>query len=88
MPSLSAFYGLIIWMYRETGGQHNKPHIHVVYGEYELVISLDGEVLEGSLPRNKRKLLDAWMEIHKDELYANWMLLSNGEQPYKIDPLR
>lgn len=88
MPSLSAFYGLIIWMYSERGGQHNKPHIHVEYGEDELVISLDGEILEGGLPRGKMKLLEACMEIHRDELYADWTLLSRGDRPAKIEPLR
>lgn len=88
MPSLSTFYGLIIWMYKEIGGRHNVPHIHVQYGEEQLVISLDGEILEGEIPRSKKKLLDAWMEIHHDELVANWTLLSKGEKPVKIEPLR
>jgi len=88
MPSLSTFYGLIIWMYKETSGKHNVPHIHVQYGEEQLVISLDGEILEGEIPRPKKKLLDAWMEIHHDELVANWTLLSKGEKPVKIEPLR
>lgn len=88
MPSLSTFYGLIVWMYAEQGGKHNKPHIHVEYGDDELVITLDGEILEGKLPRGKMKLLDAWMELHRDELYANWTLLSRGDKPSKIEPLR
>ena len=44
--------------------------------------------LEGSLPQNKKTLVLAWVSIHKDELYANWNLLLNGEPAYKIDPLR
>ena len=51
-------------------------------------MALDGTVLEGSIPRNKMKLLLAWMEIHHDELEANWTLLSNGEQFFRIDPLQ
>lgn len=45
-------------------------------------------LLEGSFPRNKMKLLDAWMEIHREDLEANWKLLSNGEQFFRIDPLK
>ena len=37
---------------------------------------------------SQMKLLDAWMEIHKDDLAANWKLLSNGEQFFRIDPLK
>jgi hypothetical protein len=34
------------------------------------------------------KLLQAWIELHKDELIANWELAVSGQQPYKIEPLR
>ena len=33
------------------------------------------------------KLLLTWMEIHHDELEANWSLLTQGEQFFRIDPL-
>lgn len=90
MPTLSMFYGIIIRMYNEKGGQHNKPHIHAEYQGAEIVIALDGEILENKekFPRNKLKLIEAWMEIHSDELAANWELLSAGERFYKIEPLK
>lgn len=55
------------------------PHIHVEYSGEEAVVLLDDTVIEGSIPKNKMKLLLAWMEIHHDELEANWRLLSAGE---------
>lgn len=88
MPVLSTFYGIIIRMYKENGGKHNMPHIHVEYSGEEMAIALDGTVLEGEIPRGKMKLLEAWMEIHREELEANWTLLSNGEQFFRIDPLK
>ena len=88
MPVLSLFYGLIISMYKEASGKHHKPHIHVEYVENEVVISLDGEILEGSIPSSKMKLVQAWMEIHREDLAANWKLLSKGEQYFKIEPLK
>lgn len=88
MPALSMFFGIIIYMYMERGGKHNKPHIHAKFQNHEIVIALDGEILGGEFPTSKRKLVEAWMEIHKDDLYANWTLLQNGEQFFKIDPLR
>lgn len=48
----------------------------------------DGEVLEGNIPNPKMKLLQAWIELHKDERVADWELAVSGQQPYKIDPLR
>ena len=47
MPVLCMFYGIIVRMYRELGGKHNIPHIHVEYSGQEAVIGLDGTVLEG-----------------------------------------
>ena len=88
MPVLSTFFGIIVRMYNEKGGKHNIPHIHVEYSGEELVIGLDGTILEGNIPKNKRKLLDAWMEIHREDLMANWTLLNSGEQIFRIDPLK
>ena len=75
-------------MQSEKGGRHNKPHIHALYGDSEIVISIDGDVLEGSFPNKQLKLLIAWMEIHEDELNANWKMLSEGEGFFKIEPLK
>jgi len=61
----------------------------VKYQDEEAVISIsDGVLLEGSLKTNKMKLVQAWIEIHKDELFANWELAINGETIFKIDPLK
>ena len=88
MPVLSAFYGIIVRMYKESCERHNLPHIHAEYSGEEIVVALDGSIIEGSFPKGKLKLLEAWMEIHKEELEANWKLLSNGEQFFRIDPLK
>lgn len=90
MPVLSTFYGKIIRMYKENGGKHKMPHIHVEYSGIEIVVDLDGNIIEQSekFPKGKIKLLEAWMEIHREELEANWTLLSNGEQFFRIDPLK
>lgn len=89
MPAISMFYGIIVYMYFMDNKQHNMPHIHVKYQEDEVIVLIpDGEVLEGAIPKAKMKLLQAWIEIHKDELVANWQLAVSGQHPYKIEPLR
>ena len=88
MPVLCMFYGIIVRMYREIGGKHNTPHIHAEYSGQEIVVALDGTILEGKFPKSQMKLLDAWMQIHKDDWGAYWKLLSNGEQFFRIDPLK
>ena len=89
MPTISMFYGIIIRMYYFDNQQHNMPHIHVHYQDDSAIVEIpSGKILEGKLPRTKLKLVDAWVEIHKDELMADWSLASNGEQIFKIDPLK
>ena len=89
VPAISMFYGIIIYMYFTDNDRHSTPHIHARYQGQEMVASIpDGDVLAGSIPNSKRKLLQAWIELHKDELIADWELAVSGQQPYKIDPLR
>ncbi len=69
MPTLSTFYGIIVSMYFMDNRRHNRPHIHARYQDNEAVIGIpDGEVLEGTLPPGKLRLVLAWIEIHGDEL--------------------
>lgn len=75
MPVISMFYGIIISLYYFDNNQHNLPHIHVKYQEEEVVINiLTSEILNGAIRANKLKLVLAWIEIHKDELIADWSL--------------
>ena len=48
----------------------------------------EGNVLSGEIPGNKLKLITAWIEIHQEELMADWKLAVEGQQPFKIEPLR
>lgn len=76
-------------MYYFDNQQHNTPHIHVFYQGNTAVIEIpSGNVLEGQLPKNKQKLVDAWIEIHQDELMADWELAINGDSVFKIEPLK
>jgi len=69
--------------------EHNPPHIHVYYQEHSSTISIpDGELISGEIPVKKLRLVQAWIELHSDELIANWKLVTNGELPFKIEPLR
>lgn len=88
MPTLSMFFGIIVRMFYAPK-EHNPPHIHVYYQEHKAVFSIPvGEVTQGSLPAKQTKLVSAWIEIHADELLADWQLCQNGEKPFAIEPLK
>ena len=88
MPVISMFHGIIIRMYFLDNRHHDAAHIHARYAEFEASIGIDnGEILAGQLPRKQLRLVQAWIELHRDELVADWTLAVAGETPYKIDPL-
>ena len=67
--------------------KHHKPHVHVYYGEYEASVGIDGEILSGSLPIKKLKLLQAWLILREDELYNAWNNAVKGMPFNDIKPL-
>lgn len=87
MPELSRFQGMIIKLIFLDNEKHHKPHVHVYYGEYEASVGIDGELISGSLPIKKLKLLQAWMILHEDELYKAWNNAVQGNPFDSIKPL-
>jgi len=82
------FLGILIKMNWKDIGQHNEPHFHAYYAEYEAVFNLHGQLLVGTFPRKQHSYVTAWTYLHEDELAANWRLAVNGEETFRIEPLR
>jgi hypothetical protein len=63
MPELCRFYGIVIKMYF---GDHNPPHFHAVYAEYQAVFTIDtAAVIEGNLPPRAHGLVAEWASTRK-----------------------
>lgn len=63
--------------------------LHVHYQEHEAGFDINtGEILDGEIPKNKLRLVQAWIELHRDELIANWELAVSGRNTYSIEPLK
>ena len=85
MPTISMFYGILIRMFFYDTDRHKLPHIHAEYQGKTAVYAIDsGEVLAGGLPAKKHKLVVAWIEIHQEDLLANWILAVDGKKPFPI----
>jgi hypothetical protein len=70
MPEISGFFGIIITMYWDD---HNPPHFHAKHGEYNAKFAIDsGELIDGEMSKRDLRLIQAWSELHKDELMYNW----------------
>ena len=88
MPELSRFYGIIVRMFWEPDAPHHRPHFHAFYQDDAVSIAIDTiEVLAGGLPRKQERLVEAWAELHRQELLAAWQAMLNRQPPGKIDPL-
>ena len=88
MPTISLFLGILIKMNWRDLGKHNMPHFHAYYGDDEAVFALNGEILSGEFPRKQSAYVKAWALMHEEDLLANWKLAVNGEETFRIDPLR
>lgn len=85
MPTISMFYGVLIRMFFLDDKRHHLPHIHAEYqGRVAIYSILDGALLAGELPMNKHKIVVAWVEIHREDLLADWELAVNGKKPLPI----
>jgi hypothetical protein len=88
MPTLSMFLGILVKMNWKDTGQHKKPHFHAFYGEHEASFGLDGEIIAGKFPKKQAVFVKAWALLHEDELLANWKLAVDGEDIFRIEPLK
>ena len=89
MPELSRFFGIVIRMFMEVGGPHHTPHFHAYYQDDVGIFSIDPvELIAGSLPKRQRRLVEAWAELHQEELAADWEQLQQGRRPKLIEPLK
>ena len=89
MPTISIFYGIQIMMYFYDNEKHKIPHIHAEYQDFNASFSInDGTILAGKFPNKQTRIIQAWIEIHKDDLLIDWKLAVDGKEPLKIEPLR
>jgi len=84
MPKISRFLGILIFM---NWRDHNPPHFHARYGNYEISVTLNNLVVKGEFPRRALLHVLEWAQAHQDELNQNWALVQQGKAPNQIQPL-
>jgi len=85
MPEISRFYGIIIYMFYS---EHNPPHFHVKYQEFEAVFDIENGIVHGDMPRRALNLVFDWLDLHKSELIENWKRGEGRKPLLKIEPLK
>ncbi|MEI8236325.1 MAG: DUF4160 domain-containing protein [Methylococcaceae bacterium] len=85
---LSLFHGIVIRM-KYAPEATSPPHIHADFQGHSALITLDScEMTQSSLPTKQERLAIAWVEIHREDLLANWALVNAGQAPVVIDGLK
>ena len=85
MPIVSIFFGIVIRLYNDD---HNPPHFHAMYGEFEAIIEIrSGKILGGRLPTKAKKLVEEWRKKHIRELNSAWSAVESMKSPKRIKGL-
>lgn len=85
MPQISYFLGVIIRMFYRD---HNPPHFHAFYGNFEAIIDIQrNEIIGGDLPPRVLGLVKEWVSLHQLELMENWDRARRKESLVAIAPL-
>jgi hypothetical protein len=84
MPEISRFLGIVIRMFYRD---HAPPHFHAEYGEYEVTVEIETDVVNGKFPRRALSAVLEWNRLHRDELMADWQLAREEQALNRIEPL-
>lgn len=84
MPEISRFYGIIISLFWRD---HNPPHVHFSYQDYECSISVLERIVDGKAPAKVIAKVNEWIDLHESEILTLWEKAQKGEQIGRIEPL-
>jgi integrase len=85
---ISAFYGIVVGFARHKRVHDQPSLIAMVQNRTAGISLLDDQILFGEIPDAKQRLVDAWIEIHREALLMNWDTGSKSGEYFLIDPLR
>jgi hypothetical protein len=84
MPEISRFLGIIVYM---NWADHPLPHFHARYGDYEITVEIETGVVRGVFPKRALRAVLEWLDLHQDELLADWSLAQQRKPLNQIEPL-
>ncbi len=67
--------------------EHNPPHFHAQYGNYQVIVEIGTGVIEGKFPKRALSLVMEWYEKSIDLLMQNWHSIQETGKFTKIQPL-
>ncbi len=84
MPTISRFYGIVVFMnYRD----HPPPHFHARYQEYEITVEIESGITQGRMPARATQLIYEWAAQNEAALHDNRERARQGEPLQAVPPL-
>ncbi len=77
---LDTIDGLDFYMHSKENGKHHLPHMHVRYNNQEVVISLTGEILDGSINSKKQKRAIEIIKDDRESFLLKWNTMTDGDK--------
>lgn len=84
MPTISRFYGIVIFM---NYNDHLPPHFHARYQDQEILVEIETGIVQGKMSRRALQMIFEWSEKYKEELLRNWQLTRERRPLESISPL-
>lgn len=85
MPSISRFFGITIYMYKND---HNPPHFHAFCEGFDCTVDINKAKASGKFPKDKKKIVEAWTILHREELFNSWDSLMRSGKVIEVEPLK
>ena len=87
-PLISAYHGIVV-TFPAPAPLHAAPVLLARYGDTQAEMDIEhNRVVAGELPFRRRILVQAWIELHREELLANWHHGRRTGDYFRVEPLR
>ncbi len=84
MPTISRFYGIVIFM---NYNDHPPPHFHARYQDQEVRIEVESGLVQGTMSRRALRMIFEWAEMYQEQLMRDWELARERRPLEPIPPL-
>lgn len=84
VPEISRFFGIRVEMFYDD---HLPPHFHARYEGERAAFTFDGQLMEGEMSAQARRLLREWAELQQAALEENWLLAQQHQPLKRVPPL-
>jgi len=84
MPTISRFYGIVIFM---NYNDHDPPHFHARYGSQEVLVELESGLVRGAMAGRALRLILEWSDLHQEALWDNWRRAADRRSLLPVPPL-